>query len=363
MTPIRSEAELPPVFRPVLQRLRDDAARSPLGARLVPVAHQARPFSNVVRLQVTPEGDASPAYWYAKVQTLKDIPDADAHMRRRVLHEFETTGKVERALTGRAGLDALHPIACYPELHTIVTEEIRGITLLRYLEERLSWIGGAAGIAQAAEAAGRAGAWLRFFQQIDPCDDEIQTEALRDYIDLRLQRLVSSGRSPITPPVRLRVLRHVEALGAVVPSAQRRSVMLHADLAPGNIMVTSRGVAVLDFAMASRGTYLHDLARLTLQIDLMRGKPHFRPAAIGDVVSALLQGFDPDVSPGQPLFRLLSLLHRVNHLATLTLSRARGPARLYNYRLRRMHERAIERELTMTIDGGRRPCVAAGPGT
>lgn len=353
MTPVSSDASLPPVFTPVLHRLREDAAAAfgETEARIAPVAYQARPFSNVMRLRVTPRDGEPVRYCFAKIQTPKAMPGGEAHMRARVCHEFDTTAKVERALARRPGMDALHPIACYPELFTIVTAEIRGVTLLRYLEDRLSWFADASARAEADRAAGQAGAWLRIFQTIDPADDLVEMTDLREYIDLRLQRLVSSGHSPISVKVRERCLRHIEDLGAAVHPGDRRNVIVHADMAPGNVMVTARGVAVLDFAMASRGTYLQDITRLALQIDMMRGKPWFRPGAVRQAVDALLRGFAPEQSPGHPLFRLLTLRHRVNHLATLTLNRANGPARLYQWRLRRMHERAIARELDTPVSG------------
>jgi hypothetical protein len=348
---VRSETELPAIFAPVLQRLRDDAPTvfSP-GTQLTPVSYQERPFSNVTRIAVMAADGSAAGYCFAKIQTPKSIPDADAHMRHRVLHEYQVTAKVERALAAHPGMDALHPITCYPELFTIITREIEGVTLLQYLADRLTWLAGSEAYVQAEETAAQTGLWLQLFQSIDPSDDCVDLVELRDYIDLRLRRLVSSGQSPITAVVRERVLAHVEALGAAVPAIERRSVMLHADMAPANVMVTGRGVAVLDFAMASRGTYLHDISRLALQVDLMCGKPQFRPAAVRRVTAALLRGFAPDVTPQHPLFRLMTLRHRINHLATLTLKRGSGAARLYNWRLRRMHVAAITAELRVPVD-------------
>lgn len=349
MTPVQSEAEMPPVFAPVLQRLREDRAAFPPSVRLTPVAYQARPFSNVMRLRMASAGSPAAGYCFAKIQTPKPIPDAEEHMRRRVLHEFEITSKVEQALAAHPGMDALHPITCYPELFTIVTREIEGVTLLRYLEDRLTWLAGPQALSEAKEAVCKAGQWLRLFQTIQPTDDVVAMADLKHYVELRLARLVSSGQSPITALMRERVLTHLEALGAAVPAISWRSVMLHADLAPANIMVTGQGIAVLDFAMASRGTYLHDISRLALQIDLLRGKPQFRTGAVRQVIDALLNGFAPEVTLHHPLYRLLTLRHRVNHLATLTLTRATGPARMYNWRLRRMHERDIAGELASPV--------------
>lgn len=319
--------------------------------RLVPVAFEARPYSNVLRLSIAADDGPPTLYWFAKVQIPKNVPDAAAHMQLRVRHEFDTTRKIEAAFDRRAGLVTLHPVACYPELFAIVTREIRGTTLLDHLARRTRWWDGGAALAEAEAAARRTGQWLRAFQSIEPSDDVLSASDVRDYVDVRLRRLVSSGRSPITAPVRLQILRHIDALATQVPPGEWRSVMKHADLAPGNVLVTAQGVAVLDFAMASRGTYLHDLTRLSLQIDLLRGKPQFRRRAVARVRMALHSGFDSTVTESQPLFRLLTLLHRINHLGSLTLGSTRGLARLYGWRLRRIHERAIRREVATPLPG------------
>ena len=57
---------------------------------------------------------------------------------------------------------------------------------------------------------------------------------------------------------------------------------------------------------------------------------------------ALLQGYDDTLTPAQPLFRYLSMLHRVNHLTTLALARERFPAGVLSSRVRRLHQRWIE---------------------
>jgi hypothetical protein len=113
--------------------------------------------------------------------------------------------------------------------------------------------------------------------------------------------------------------------------------------------VSGDRIVVLDFAMTSRGTRLHDLTRLYLQTDLLGAKPQFRRQVLDSALLALLDGYEPGLTTADPLFRLLSLLHRVNHLGTLTLNRARFPASLYNRRLRSIHGRWIARELQRPV--------------
>ena len=60
---------------------------------------------------------------------------------------------------------------------------------------------------------------------------------------------------------------------------------------------------------------------------------------------ALLREYDETLTPERPLFRYLSMLHRVNHLATLSLAREGFAAGLMSGRVRRLHHRWIGREL------------------
>lgn len=348
MQPLSPHAEAPTVFQPVLDKLSLEAGRlfGEGTVRLLPVGVEARPFSDVLRVGICRNGDDAPA-WHCFVKVFKPKPVVDGfeQMRRRVVHDFETTRHIHEALAGFEHLDAVRPIVCFPEYLTVVTEEAQGRTLSAELEARATWFPSLAARGDMAGTMTRVGQWIRALQAIDASADQVAMPDLRAYIDLRLQRLVTHGGTLVTAPVRAEILRHIDRLGVQIHPDERRSVLIHADLAPGNVLVSGGRIVVLDFAMSARGTFLHDITRLHVQLDMLCGKPRFRPAVIAGLQRALLDGFDPALSPDHPLFRLLSLLHRVNNLATLALQPASFPSRLYNRRLRARHERWISNEL------------------
>ena len=100
---------------------------------------------------------------------------------------------------------------------------------------------------------------------------------------------------------------------------------MHADLAPANILVcdggswysTSRWRAAAHTSTTSRGCS----CRSTCCARSRSFGTRHRDA----LQSALLRGLDPALTPDHPLFRFLSMLHRVNHLGTLALRRERFP--------------------------------------
>jgi aminoglycoside phosphotransferase (APT) family kinase protein len=337
---------LPAMFSPVLLRLQTDAAAhfGTSDLRLVPLRWDERPFSYVLLVRVD-RGDAALSHLYVKLFKPKPVDGRADGMRLRVARDFETTRRVHEAMVRYDDLGVVPPIACYPDHLAIVTERVDGPTLLEYLRTRASWFPGSAHLQDANETMARVGRWIRVFQAIDQACDTQPVGDLRGYVDIRLERLVARGGTGFTQARRLQVLEHIEALASRIPAGELRSVATHADMALGNILVSGRRVVVLDFAMAKRATRLHDLTRLYLQVGLLGLKPQMRAPVIRCLQHALVTGFDPALTPEQPLFRLSVLLHRVNHLTTLTLGHAPFPGALYNAFVRRHHQRWIDAEI------------------
>ena len=313
---------------------------------LIPGAVAERVYSYVVRAAVQfPNEDRPRSHLYIKVFKPRQLSGTQT-MRERVVRDFETTRQIHDAMARWDDVGAVRPVACYPEHLAIVTEEAPGVTLGAFLGTRAGWFPRSDTIRELAHVMATVGRWVRAFQAIDPQPGRISVADFRDYVDLRLQRLVRETPALFHETDRSKVLAHIDLLTALVRPSDLAEGLVHADLAPGNVVVASRRVVVLDFAMTHRGSVLQDVSRLYVQLDLMRAKPYFRRPVIRALQKALLRGFDPNLAEDEPLFRLLLLRHHVNHLATLSLRRERFPSRAYNAYLRRMHRRWIDCELS-----------------
>jgi hypothetical protein len=344
---MRAQVQAPAAFAPVLARLEADAAEhfriSPL--RLVPSGCVERPFSYVMRVEALREGGASlVSRLYVKLFKSKAVP-GDEIMRKRVAHDYEITGRVHAWMSQHDDLGAVRPVVCYPEHLAIVTEEVPGPTLHDYVLRRIRWPRSTRHVDELNTTMATVGRWLRVFQSIDAPAAYVTINALRQYIDHRLQRLVRDGGGSFTEVDRAAVLRHIERLGSQILEHELAEVAIHADMSLGNLVVCDRRVVVLDFAMSKRGSSLHDLTRLFLQLDLLAVKPDVRSSVIRQLQSAMIRGFDPLLTPERPLFRLLALLHRVNHLTTLSVHRAPFVEEMYNAIVRRRHRQSLAAEL------------------
>jgi hypothetical protein len=336
------------VFAPVLALLQADAAAhfriAPL--RLVPCDYQERPASHIMRVEVWRDGDAS---WlsrlFVKVFKPRRLPGGADAMRDRVVRDYTTTRRVHRWMSSHGDLGAVPPVACYPEHLTIVTEEVGGPTLLSYLQQRTSWFGTAGSLDEVHTTMATVGRWLRVFQGIDVPGTYGTIEGLQEYIDVRLQRLVAEAATDFAENDRQRILEHIAVLGRQVGSEELGEVAVHSDMALGNLLVSGHRIVVLDFAMTKHGNPLLDLTRLFLQLDLLAVKPQTRRSVIRRLQQAMVGGFDAALTPERPLFRLFLLLHRINHLTTLSVNRASFLEEMYNGMVRRSHRQWLAAEL------------------
>lgn len=335
----------PRVFDRILELLQTDAAAhfGTANPRLIPLSYQHRPFSHLLRVGVCLDGGHRPDR-HVFVKIFKSKSDAsDEKMRLRVVHDFEVSRRIADGLAGWEDLGAVRPVAYYVDHLAIVSEQAEGETLMAHLETHARWFPSRRTTVALIETLSTVGRWLQAFQSIESGAGRIHLSDLRAYIDIRLRRLVAGG--VFSAAYRERLLKHLDALAAQVPDSELADVLVHADFAPGNILVSGRRIVVLDFAMLQRGSSLHDIARLYVQLDVLRAKPQFRRTVVRTLQASLLRGFDQTLTSSRPLFRYLVMLHRVNHLGSLSLNREPFLASAFSSRVARLHRGWIRREL------------------
>jgi hypothetical protein len=239
-------------------------------------------------------------------------------------------------MAGAADVGTVRPVACFPDLLTIVTEEASGEPLSRVLSRQATWLRSTETIDRLTTAAARIGGWVRSYQSLDQDRGRLSLADMRDYVDVRLLKLVR-GRSGFGAADRRRALGYFDRVAGEVPEAELAAVRVHADLCPGNVLLHANGITVLDFSAAKRGAIYHDLAHMYMQIDLLRAKPFFRASVIQRLQRALLAGFDPGLDPACPMFRLMMLQHVACHFAGLVVRPAGTLSRVYNQLLQHRH--------------------------
>jgi len=304
--------------------------------RFEPLELIERPFSHVLRARARHVDTCS----YVFLKRFKLLGPADEQfdlMRNRVVGEFASAVRVHDLLAAYPGLNAVRPIACFPDALVIATEQAGGETLTALLERRAAWRPSTRTSNELAQPVRQVGLWIRTFQAVAAVDGRFDLDDMRTYLDTRLLKLVRSDAVSFGEEDRQSILRAFDGRAVKVDHRDLALVPIHADLSPANILISDRDVTVLDFARSASGGLYHDVARMYTQLEFLKVKPTFAAAVVDRLNQALLDGFDSTLRPDRPLFQLFCLQHVVCHLTRLSLTAATGWSRFYNWRVRRQH--------------------------
>jgi hypothetical protein len=324
----------------VLDRLRNESSK--YFDRPAVRLHPLRRFNSEASIvqQVRVDGAANTAEIFVKWYKPRSAATEHRTLARQcILNDFETTLRVHRQLAGAGGFSAVRPIACFPDELALVTEGVRGETLGTMLRREAAWWPGDARLHLLERIMRRTGAWIQAFQTAAVGDRMFTLSGMRDYLDVRLRRLTALRRAGFPEAWRTGVLRYFDVRADHVCEGDLREVPIHADIAPGNVLVDGTDITVIDFAMATTGGRFHDVSRLYSQLEFLKYKPAFRAPVVARLQAALLEGFEPGLSPRRPLFELFLVQHTVCHLSNLSRHPGSGLSRAYNWYQRREHRR------------------------
>jgi tRNA A-37 threonylcarbamoyl transferase component Bud32 len=304
-------------FEEALSRLRDEpparigVVRPALTAR----RRMKRRFSDVLIVRVDVPGRSFDLF--LKRARAGEQSDPLPLVRRNLLREFDALTRVYATLRREDGLQAARPVACYPDLETLVTERIPGMTLRHMLHRRAVWWTRGANGRSLGRVASEIGHWLRAFQSGAPHDATVSVADLRKYLDERLVRLVARRWLGISERDRRALLDYFDARASRLTTADLIQARSHGDFNPENIVVNAGKVGVVDFSMSQSAPRLLDITHLHVGLDVLRRRPWYRPATLAGAMAALLDGYDPGLRPAQPMFELLALQHGVARLCGL----------------------------------------------
>ena len=336
---------LPPTLERGLARLSRDSERYWRHRPVIePLSLMDRESASVLRVRLR-FPDASEGHAFVKHFKPRGPSPGDRElMRARVVKDFTVTSGVHDSFRGNPDFSAARPIACFPEELILVTEEVAGEPLDALLERRAAWKPDSRTVDDLCELVSRIGAWFKAFQQIDPPEGATALGNMREYLELRLKRLTADPRGVLSVADCKNILAYFDARSRELAADDLIQCLVHGDVAPSNIIVHGRSIAIIDFAMACVGGRHLDIARLYTQLEFLKAKPKFRSRVVDRLQAALLSGFDHALRPHHPLFRLFELQHVICHVANLSLNPAPPVVRLYNkYQVRRHYRWLRER--------------------
>jgi tRNA A-37 threonylcarbamoyl transferase component Bud32 len=270
-------------------------------------------FSRVQRFRL--RAGAHVEVLYAKTFVpIDSSPDERARQLRYLTAESERLRAAGAAFERTPWLRVPRLLVSDPEHLTIITAEVDGKPLSSLLT-RCAALRARSTLRRATDAVGRAGEWLRRFQDHVPIRDEsAYSKDYRAYLEDRLRILVHGAGGAFTDRDRIAALNLFERHHASLAPEEWWPKPAHGDFCPANIFVTDAAVSVIDLAMSTdRARYL-DLTHLYFHLSLVARRLLLGRRMRAELQQALLAGFGPGASAASPLFRAMLLQHAVCYL-------------------------------------------------
>ncbi len=298
----------------------------------------SRPYSTVYRLLLNyppgPIAPARPRALYAKIfrPSQKNLQQQQKYLDRLQI-EFEVAAHLHERLHAEPGIGIVRPLAYYPDLLALVTEEAPGENLADIVSAACKRWALRNTLHQAVLHCHRAGTALAAMQVATEQTERGEASEILEYIDVRLQRLRASEAVPFSEADYKRVRHFLEQTLQRVPRAQLAQCGCHCDYAPFNLLADNARVTVLDFSMYKVGSCYNDVTYFHHRLQSYLHKPIFNPAAIRTVQSAFLEGYNQalgrerDPIEKDLMFRVMWMKHVINNYSALMRNRVGGGRR------------------------------------
>jgi tRNA A-37 threonylcarbamoyl transferase component Bud32 len=282
------------------------------------------PYSAVTRIELACDGLQKVVY----LKRVKTDRISDDVARKRVSLEYQTLVQLSEHFLSHPTLGIVRPIAVFPEVHALVTEEVPGVQLMdmigRFAKRYL--FGQKLNILE--KYCGLAGIWLREFQAFTSRGTaEFNIHGLESYCSERLDTLIADRRSGIDETFKAKFLVYLQEKHKALSGRIDAIVGRHNDFSPHNIIVDGDVVSVIDFGFFDHDSYLYDICKFWFQLECMKISPLFSTTAIDRLQKSFLEGYGDSVDPSDPAFEVVASRYFVTRLVTMSKEGVRGGPR------------------------------------
>jgi hypothetical protein len=214
---------------------------------------------------------------------------------RSILEEASTLRRIS-SLNWRLRETVPVPLAALPKAKTLVLQKLSGIPLSQILKARANWATGPVFAGQTCRLAHGVGQWLRLFHNATGQGEMTFDAALYlDALESRIQRCRAGGADG-------QMLDKVASLaegacrgahGKTMAAAARQG-----DFLPQNLLVSERGIAVVDFENAAeRDAAYEDVATFLAYLALLRASPFYSERTLQRMEVSFGEGYGGSGDP------------------------------------------------------------------
>ena len=242
---------------------------------------------------------------------------------------------VKSAFKATPELEVVSPAGYIDDINCFVTWEIQGDSLQDVISAGLLFKY-RQDIPELVALSELCGKWLKHFHSLDLLEGEIDLrQDILSYCSNRISVLVRTNNSRVTKAFAEHLKQNISAwIDDALSSPEVRITLCHNDYSPHNIIVTEKGICVLDFSYSSAGLPAFDLACFwhkmeDLKISLLRGRK-----GLEAIQNSFLYAYGVDFDLTRPDIKLGLTRLILSKMTTLLNSRSIRPDRWIENRRR-----------------------------
>lgn len=293
------------------------------------------PSSLVSRLELVTAGSVK--VLFVKIPS-KNVPNRDRYIQR-LRREYALAGRINNAFQANPEMSTVSPAGFIDEIDGLVTWEVKGESLQDLISAglRFKYRHASSELVKLTELSAL---WLRQLHSLDLVEPSAGlTEDITSYYTGRLDALVRNKHSKISQTLAASLKQKISNwIDEALSENDAKFVLCHNDFSPHNIVVTDKGISVLDFSFSTAGLPAFDLACFWHKIEDLKGSLLRGNRALTEIQERFLEvygaNFDaqkPDIKLGLARLVLSKMLTLLNNGKASIRGRIDDRRRYSNY--------------------------------
>lgn len=224
---------------------------------------------------------------------------------QRLKREFQLAERVKSSFAATTQLEVVSPAGYINEINGFLTWEVQGDCLQDIINRKLRfqyW----QEITELERLSNLSGQWLHRFHSMDIIDNHFKlSEDISEYCNGRLDALVKIKNSRISKELSQTLKNRIaEWINQSLSAPDVKIVMCHNDFSPHNIVVTDKGICVLDFSYSTPGLPAFDLACFWHKIEDLKWSPLRGNKGLEAIQKHFLEAYETDFDITRPDIKL-----------------------------------------------------------
>lgn len=274
-----------------------------------------RPDSVVIKLCISDKNGKH--FFFVKTYKVRDL-DKEV-LREKLIKEFNVLNLFNEHQNKHTLCSVIKPIACYPDLLTIITEEQKGETLNSIIRRYAILFPSVKTLSQLEKYSRLCGEWLNTFQIISQDVQTVPFDLDKTLKEICAKLEICIEKQFIGNDLGLRIKKFMDKMISQSKPDSMDISGMHSDFIPSNILIDDDRLVVLDFSDFRSGPVYRDPVTFLHALDNYLWNPFFIPKTIIKLKEQFLIGYGKCIKKYDiPMARILEVRETLGEMVNLS---------------------------------------------